>query len=149
MKFTQRNGKILIKIQYLKKQIEKNTDFLLISVTDNGEGIKKENRKNIFKLFGPNRNNDDEQEVKGIGLGLAISKLIVTKFDGHIDFISKVKKGSTFFFTFRADPYNAQDLSIHEEKISQKYESFGLNPFSGITVSKIPILKSSTILLCR
>lgn len=48
MKFTQRNGKILIKIIYLKKQLDKNTDFILVSVTDNGEGIKKENKKNLF-----------------------------------------------------------------------------------------------------
>ena len=77
MKFTQRNGKILIKIKYLHKQIKKDTDFLLISVTDNGEGIKKESKKNIFKLFGPNSKKNDNKDVKGIGLGLAISKLIV------------------------------------------------------------------------
>lgn len=106
MKFTQRNGKILIKIQYLNSSIDQNVDSILISVTDNGEGIKKENRKNIFKLFGPNRKKDNEQEVKGIGLGLTISKLIVTKFDGHIDYISELKKGSTFFFTFRTESYS-------------------------------------------
>ena len=77
MKFTQRNGKILIKIQYLYKQIKKDTDFLLISVTDNGEGIKRESKKNIFQLFGPDSKKHDNKEVKGIGLGLTISKLIV------------------------------------------------------------------------
>ena len=32
-----------------------------------------------------------------------ICKLIVEKFEGNIDFISKYKKGSTFFFTFKLD----------------------------------------------
>jgi CheY-like chemotaxis protein len=45
-------------------------------VTDNGEGVKKEKRNKIFKLFAA-ANDQDEQQVKGIGLGLAISKLIV------------------------------------------------------------------------
>ena len=48
----------------------------------------------------------DEQKkinVHGVGLGLVICKLIVNKFDGHIDFVSKHKQGSTFFFTFDAE----------------------------------------------
>ena len=41
--------------------------------------------------------------TKGIGLGLVISKLIVGKFKGYIDFISKYNKGSTFFFMFQLE----------------------------------------------
>ena len=36
---------------------------------------------------------------KQMGLGLFISKLIVMKFHGDIDFISAHKKGSTFIFS--------------------------------------------------
>ena len=41
---------------------------------------------------------DEEKEAntQGIGLGLVISKLVVNKFNGEIDFISKYQKGSTF-----------------------------------------------------
>ena len=38
--------------------------------------------------------------TSGIGLGLCISKLIVNKFNGEINFNSKYKKGSTFWYTF-------------------------------------------------
>jgi signal transduction histidine kinase len=38
--------------------------------------------------------------MNGIGLGLVISKLIVGKFNGTIDFLSTYGKGSTFYFTF-------------------------------------------------
>jgi signal transduction histidine kinase len=48
---TQRNGKILIKVIYFNKKYDDN-DYLLVSVSDNGEGIQKEKRKNLFKLFG-------------------------------------------------------------------------------------------------
>ena len=32
-----------------------------------------------------------------------VSRLIVSKFNGKIDFISKFRKGSTFFFTFEIE----------------------------------------------
>ena len=145
MKYTQRNGKILIKIQYLYKQIKKDTDFLLISVTDNGEGIKRESKKNIFKLFGPDSKKHDNKEVKGIGLGLTISKLIVHKFDGHIDYISKPEKGSTFFYTFRVDPYSQYEANVHIDSICEKIDSSLRNeqPMMAITIAKIPILRDS------
>ena len=38
--------------------------------------------------------------MNGIGLGLVICKLIVTKFNGEINFISEYGKGTTFYFTF-------------------------------------------------
>lgn len=81
--------------------------------------------------------------MKGIGLGLAISKLIVNKFDGHIDFISKLKKGSTFFFTFKVEPY---DLVEAEASCisSAKTSNFQVKNQSRITTSRIPILKSNT-----
>ena len=38
--------------------------------------------------------------MQGIGLGLVICKMLVHKFNGHIDFISKFQEGTTFYFTF-------------------------------------------------
>ena len=46
---------------------------------------------------------DNNVNTKGIGLGLVISRMIVKKFGGQIDFISKFKSGSTFYFTFGVD----------------------------------------------
>ena len=49
-------------------------------------------------MFGMHDNN--QISTKGIGLGLSISKLIVEKFNGAIDFTSECGIGSNFFFTF-------------------------------------------------
>ena len=38
--------------------------------------------------------------MNGIGLGLVLSKMIVSKFNGIIDFFSEFGKGTTFYFTF-------------------------------------------------
>ena len=47
-----------------------------IEVKDSGIGIKKNDQKNLFKLFGF-LDSTKELNTQGIGLGLHISKLIV------------------------------------------------------------------------
>ena len=63
-------------------------------------GIKDEDKGNIFKLFGSIKDEKNKINVGGIGLGLVISKMIVNKFNGQIDFTSLYKKGTTFYFSF-------------------------------------------------
>ena len=56
---------------------------------DTGIGIKSEDQDKLFLLFGSIKSEEKNLNTKGIGLGLVISKLIVEKFNGYIDFISK------------------------------------------------------------
>ena len=58
-------------------------------MTDNGAGIKEEHKTQLFKLFSTFQDRQRKQNMSGIGLGLVISKLIVEKFDGKIDFLSE------------------------------------------------------------
>ena len=44
-----------------------------------------------------------DHNTRGIGLGLVISKKIVTEFNGDIEFKSEWGKGSTFTFRIRLD----------------------------------------------
>ena len=97
VKFTDRRGKIVI-------IIEKIEAFVRISVADNGVGIKDKDKDKLFKLFGSIKDEKKKINTNGIGLGLVISKLIVEKFNGYIDFISEHEKGSTFFYTFEIEP---------------------------------------------
>lgn len=99
IKFTDRHGKI----QIIVENMENN--FIRLSVVDNGKGIKVKNQDKLFKLFGSVKDEKRKVNTNGIGLGLVISKLIVTKFNGYIDFVSKHKKGSTFFYTFETQPH--------------------------------------------
>jgi K+-sensing histidine kinase KdpD len=59
-------------------------------------------KKDQSKIFETSKS-DKKNNFQGVGLGLAVSKLIVNKFNGKIDFISKFRKGSTFFFTFEIE----------------------------------------------
>ena len=100
LKFTDRNGKILLLVERIERQSQA---YMRISVVDSGIGIKKEYQSRLFNMFGSIKDEGKKINVHGVGLGLVICKLIVNKFDGYIDFISKYKRGSTFFFTFKLD----------------------------------------------
>ena len=80
---------------YIALEAEKKENHILISVTDTGIGISKDEIKKIFTKFyqaytGEDRNNE------GTGLGLFISKEIVKKHNGNIWAESEVGKGSRF-----------------------------------------------------
>ena len=70
---------------------DKEKKEIHIFVEDTGAGIPKEELQMIFERF-YKRN----EFVQGVGLGLAISKVIVEKMNGHIDVQSEVNKGSRF-----------------------------------------------------
>lgn len=70
--------------------LKKETSAALISIRDNGSGIKTENRDQIFV---PNFST----KSSGTGLGLAITKKIIEAHNGDIWFETAPKEGTTFF----------------------------------------------------
>lgn len=97
VKFTERAGLIEVFIEVIPGF---ESAFLKLTVKDNGVGIKAENKDKMFKLFKTFKESNKNINLQGIGLGLAISKMIVEKFNGQINFESEYGKGSTFSFTF-------------------------------------------------
>ena len=101
-------GKLMIKTCYLSSvnsHLEKEkpvtndqkpmtkTDFVEISFTDTGIGIKKEDIDKVFEpLF--------TSKQKGTGLGLSIVRNIVEAHGGEIWVESEEGKGSTFTIAF-------------------------------------------------
>lgn len=68
-------------------------DSILITLSDNGTGISREQAEHIFQ---PNFTT----KSGGMGLGLAIVKSIVQGTDGEIHFHSEEGKGTTFMLRF-------------------------------------------------
>ena len=69
-------------------------DMVRFSVSDTGPGIPPENQERLFDRFWQG----DRKDRRGVGLGLAIAKAIVTAHHGTIGVTSVVGQGSTFYF---------------------------------------------------
>jgi PAS domain S-box-containing protein len=77
----------------------KRGDEVVISVTDSGIGIPKEQQNKVFsKLFVGK--NVKSKGLEGIGLGLYMVKLIVEESGGKMWFESEENKGSTFYVSY-------------------------------------------------
>lgn len=72
---------------------------LVISITDNGIGIKAQSLQQIFEKF-HRENTGDVHNVKGFGLGLSYVKFIVSLYHASIDVKSREGHGSTFTICF-------------------------------------------------
>ena len=84
------NGKIKLQIKTNDK------GAIVLEVSDNGIGIKEEDKPKIFTDFYTNKKS-------GTGLGLGVCKMLIEEQGGEIGFVSKQGKGSKFFIQFPAD----------------------------------------------
>ena len=98
IRYNTEKGEVIVEIQKLKDK-----PFVQISVKDTGIGIPPEN---ISKLFLKFFRSDNAQKIitEGSGLGLYISKNIITRHGGEIWAESQLNRGSTFYFTLPTDP---------------------------------------------
>ena len=91
--------------------------IIYIDIKDEGIGISEEAQQRIFNPF-------EQAEVSttrhygGTGLGLSISKKLIELLEGTIQVESKLGKGSTFSFSFKAP----------EVTVSQEHESHNAVP---------------------
>ena len=74
----------------------KDQDEWILSVSDNGIGIKSEHQKQIFVVF---KRLHTKEEYPGSGIGLSITQKIIKQHGGQIWVESEPGKGSTFCFT--------------------------------------------------
>jgi PAS domain S-box-containing protein len=72
-------------------------DRIRISVTDHGPGIPEAFQGKVFDKF-TQSDSSDTRSIGGTGLGLNITKAIVEKHGGYIDFVTQENIGTTFFF---------------------------------------------------
>jgi signal transduction histidine kinase len=77
-------GKILIKTG-------RGDQYVFISITDTGVGIKEEDLEKIFEPFFTTK-----EKEQGTGLGLSLCKRLIEANAGKIEVESKVGEGTTF-----------------------------------------------------
>ncbi|GEM_PF-1528827 len=92
LKFTKEN----IPPEITIKANAANDGMVQIEVEDNGIGIDKKYHEQIFTMF---KRLHARGTHDGSGIGLAVCKKIVERYNGQIGIRSKQGKGSTFWFT--------------------------------------------------
>ncbi len=100
-------------------------DQLVIKVSDNGRGIPEDLLQNIFERFFQ-VDSSTTREQEGTGIGLALTKELVTLMQGRIQVESKVGKGTTFIITF---PISAFSKGMRITKTIAAVEAGGYDRF--------------------
>ena len=114
---------------FIKYRVECINDFknnqtkLIITVTDTGRGIKKEDIDRLFKKF-ERLEEDRNTSIEGTGLGLAITEGLAELMGGKITVISDYGKGSTFKFVVIQDIVNVEIKEKSSNTISSDYNTF-------------------------
>lgn len=91
-----------------------NGDYVVVSVTDEGIGIKKENLLKAFEQF-TQIENSLTRKVGGTGLGLPIAKQLIKAHKGIIWCDSEEEKGSSFYFALPVATKNQNNQVIQTE----------------------------------
>ena len=101
VKFTD-EGDVILHINL--DEYHKGDDHLLLhfAVTDTGPGIPEDRLESMFDAFSQ-LDSSITRNFGGTGLGLTISKRIVSMMNGDIGVSSELGKGSTFWFTAQFD----------------------------------------------
>lgn len=95
IKYSPRGGTITISAVHREREV-------VVSISDHGIGIAPEYLGNIFERF--YRGSAEGQDIKGLGLGLYVTRRIVEAHGGRIEVRSQLGEGSEFFFTLPLAP---------------------------------------------
>ena len=91
-------------------------DYILVSVMDEGIGMKEENLLKAFDKF-TQIENSLSRKVGGTGLGLPIAKQLIKAHKGIIWCDSEENKGSSFYFAIPISTETANTKTVQKELI--------------------------------
>jgi|GEM_PF-1532678 len=118
LKFTEK-GKVRCRAKIFSS--DSLTADISFSVEDTGIGMSDEQQQIIFEAFNQGETSTTRR-FGGTGLGLTISKKIVSMLGGTLSVQSETGKGSCFSFTIRM-PYSQYNSKLVEDKRVNKLQS--------------------------
>jgi two-component system NtrC family sensor kinase len=92
---------------WLETQLSPDETEIQIRVRDDGAGIARDLLPQIFEPFMTTKENG-----RGVGLGLAISRGIVERHNGHIEVQSELGRGTTFTVTLPTRDSDASQAAV-------------------------------------
>jgi signal transduction histidine kinase/CheY-like chemotaxis protein len=140
LKFTQ-NGSVGINVFIVENPKEKQSK-IRFEIIDTGIGIAQDKLGTIFESFGQAESSTN-RKYGGSGLGLTISKKLVSLMGGELKVKSKLLEGSTFWFdvVFENDVTAVSSLKKEEAKLSFDLENVNIlvvedNPVNQLVINK-------------
>jgi len=116
IKFTPSSG--TIKMELKKEWLDsRNCEMLMISVSDNGNGISEDDLPHIFERFYQSK--QENENYLGSGIGLHLVKEYVNLHSGEIFVNSRLWKGSVFTMYF---PLNLTTGEENTKVLSEHFE---------------------------
>ena len=113
VKYIPGGGTITVKLEKIKGNVH-------LVVADNGPGISMSHQEKIFLPY--YQVNHKKKNVQGIGMGLAIVKMIVENIDGTIDLTSEENNGTRITITCVAS--DQADSSDHVKSVDAQLQRF-------------------------
>ncbi|MDO4996996.1 MAG: ATP-binding protein [Bacilli bacterium] len=107
IKYTDK-GKVELDVSCINKN---DISKLEIIVKDTGRGMSKEQVDNLYTKF-YRREEDKDSDIKGVGLGLAITKSLVDLMEGTIKVDSEENVGSTFTVTINQKIIEQNNIEV-------------------------------------
>ena len=137
-------GSIKLEVSVLENS-DDSTSRIRFEVIDSGIGILEENRKKIFKAFSQ-EDNSTTRKFGGTGLGLTISNQLLGLMNSHLQLISKIDFGSTFYFDLdlKTSNLDSPDQALIEIIVIQDPETIS-KPVNNLRKLKIMLAEDNTI----
>ena len=114
-KFTPQNGKITISLNEID-------NYVLIKIRDTGIGIPHEEIPKLFDRF-YQVDSSFTKEYEGTGIGLALTKELLTLHHGTISVESEKDKGTAFTLKFPMGRNHFEDVEISVEEIEDNLKT--------------------------
>ena len=110
-----KNSNDIIKNPYFKEELDKlNGNYVVVSVVDEGIGIKEEDLLKAFDKF-TQIESSLYRKVGGTGLGLPIAKQLIEAHNGKIWYDSEENKGSSFHFAIPVSSEAVSGQTVQKE----------------------------------
>ncbi len=99
--------------------------LLRFSITDTGRGIEADHIADLFEPF--NRLGEEAGEIEGSGIGLTITRMLVTLMNGRIGVESEIGIGSTFWIDLPlASPADIKATASRGDVISEDVDAYAV-----------------------
>lgn len=136
-KFSPGNTSIRVQISRMDKE------FFSISITDQGYGIPKDKIGEIFQLYYEG-DKQSENNMKGTGIGLALSKELINLHNGTISAVNNVEAGMTFTLKLRMGKAHFKNADVDFVN-SEEQSSFIKSDYIGALNSDDSYISSAPV----